>query len=86
MNWRISFLDRYRLVSNSDAHSPGKLGREATTFDCDMDYFAIRRALDDLAEQAMEQAYRRAPQESAEVDLDPATWEKSPFARKKGRP
>jgi DNA helicase II / ATP-dependent DNA helicase PcrA len=45
MNWRVSFLDRYRLVSNSDAHSPGKLGREATTFDCDIDYFAIRNAL-----------------------------------------
>ena len=27
MNWRVSFLDRYRLTSNSDAHSPGKLGR-----------------------------------------------------------
>ena len=39
-------LDRYRLVSNSDAHSPGKLGREATTFDCDVDYFAIRKALE----------------------------------------
>ena len=46
MNWRVSFLDRYRLVSNSDAHSPGKLGREATAFDCDLDYFAIRRALE----------------------------------------
>jgi DNA helicase II / ATP-dependent DNA helicase PcrA len=46
MNWRLSMLDRYRLVSNSDAHSPGKLGREATTFDCDIDYFAIRRALE----------------------------------------
>ncbi|MGK9165089.1 UvrD-helicase domain-containing protein [Inquilinus limosus] len=46
MNWRISFLDRYRLISNSDAHSPGKLGREATAFDCDPDYFAIRRALE----------------------------------------
>ena len=45
MNWRLSMLDRYRLVSNSDAHSPGKLGREATAFDGDMDYFAIRRAL-----------------------------------------
>ncbi len=45
MNWRLSMLDRYRLVSNSDAHSPGKLGREATTFDCDLDYFAIRKAL-----------------------------------------
>ncbi|MFD2251696.1 uncharacterized protein (TIGR00375 family) [Pseudochelatococcus lubricantis] len=46
MNWRISFLDRYRLVSNSDAHSPGKLGREATRFSCEADYFAIRRALE----------------------------------------
>jgi DNA helicase-2/ATP-dependent DNA helicase PcrA len=46
MNWRISFLDRYRLTSNSDAHSPGKLGREATTFDCYLDYFAIKRALE----------------------------------------
>ncbi|HKA74734.1 MAG TPA: UvrD-helicase domain-containing protein [Xanthobacteraceae bacterium] len=46
MNWRLSMLDRYRLTSNSDAHSPGKLGREATTFDCDPDYFAIRRALE----------------------------------------
>jgi DNA helicase-2/ATP-dependent DNA helicase PcrA len=46
MNWRVSFLDRYRLTSNSDAHSPGKHGREATAFDCDMDYFALRRALE----------------------------------------
>jgi DNA helicase-2/ATP-dependent DNA helicase PcrA len=46
MNWRVSFLDRYRLTSNSDAHSPGKLGREATTFDCAIDYFAIKHALE----------------------------------------
>ena len=46
MNWRISFLDRYRLVSNSDAHSPAKLGREATLFDTELDYFALRRALE----------------------------------------
>lgn len=46
MNWRLSMLDRYRLVSNSDAHSPGKIGREATTFETDLDYFAIRRALE----------------------------------------
>jgi DNA helicase-2/ATP-dependent DNA helicase PcrA len=45
MNWRVSFLDRYRLTSNSDAHSPGKLGREATTFDCELDYLAIEHAL-----------------------------------------
>jgi len=46
MNWRVSSLDRYRLVSNSDAHSPGKLGREATRFSCEADYFSIRRALE----------------------------------------
>nr|WP_246361398.1 UvrD-helicase domain-containing protein [Haloechinothrix aidingensis] len=46
MNWRISGLDRYRLVSNSDAHSPPMLGREATVFDTELDYFAVRRALD----------------------------------------
>jgi ATP-dependent DNA helicase UvrD/PcrA len=46
MNWRVSGLDPYRLVSNSDAHSPPILGREATVFDTDLDYFAIRRALE----------------------------------------
>jgi DNA helicase-2/ATP-dependent DNA helicase PcrA len=45
MNWRVSGLDRYRLVSNSDAHSPPMLGREACRFDTAMDYFALRRAL-----------------------------------------
>src|SRR5262249_13180630 len=30
----------------SDAHSPGKLGREATIFDCELDYFALRHALE----------------------------------------
>ncbi len=46
MNWRLSLLDRYRLVSSSDAHSPAKLGREVTVFDSDLDYFALRRALE----------------------------------------
>ncbi|GAA2680532.1 MULTISPECIES: UvrD-helicase domain-containing protein [Actinosynnema] len=46
MNWRISGLDKYRLVSNSDAHSPPMLGREATVFDTELDYFAVRRALE----------------------------------------
>ena len=45
MNWRISGLDRFRLVSNSDAHSPPKIGREATTYDTTLDYFAMLEAL-----------------------------------------
>jgi DNA helicase-2/ATP-dependent DNA helicase PcrA len=44
MNWMCSALDGYRLVSNSDAHSPPMLGREATTLSCDLDYFAMARA------------------------------------------
>jgi DNA helicase-2/ATP-dependent DNA helicase PcrA len=45
MNWRVSSLDRYTLVSNSDAHSPPMLGREATRFHVEPDYFAVRDAL-----------------------------------------
>ncbi|MBN2096711.1 DNA helicase UvrD [Candidatus Peregrinibacteria bacterium] len=45
MNWRLSRNDKYVLVSNSDAHSPQKLGREAIVFDCDMNYPAILNAL-----------------------------------------
>ena len=45
MNWRVSSLDKYRLVSNSDAHSPAKLAREATVFDTEPDYFNIMKAL-----------------------------------------
>lgn len=45
MNWRISALDRYTLVSNSDAHSPQKLAREANQFDTELSYPAIFAAL-----------------------------------------
>ncbi|MBO0871158.1 MAG: AAA family ATPase, partial [Micromonosporaceae bacterium] len=45
MNWRVSSLDRYRLVSNSDAHSAPALGREATLLDSTLDYYAVREAL-----------------------------------------
>lgn len=41
MNWRWSALDKYSLISNSDAHSPSKLGREANVFDTDPSYDAI---------------------------------------------
>lgn len=45
MNWRVSMLDKYQLISNSDAHSPSKLGREATLLDIDMSYDGIFSAI-----------------------------------------
>ena len=45
MNWRISKLDRYQLVSNSDSHSPSKLGREANLLDIDCSYEGLYRAI-----------------------------------------
>lgn len=45
MCWRISELDRYTLVSNSDAHSPPKLAREASLFDTEFSYTALFDAL-----------------------------------------
>ncbi len=45
MNWRLSALDRYALISNSDSHSARRLGREANVFDCAVDYDAIAGAL-----------------------------------------
>jgi len=44
MNWRLKQLDRFVLVSNSDAHSPPKLAREANLFDTELSYPAIYRA------------------------------------------
>lgn len=41
MNWRLSWLDGITLVSNSDAHSPARLGREATVFDTELSYSGI---------------------------------------------
>ena len=45
MNWRLSALDRYALLSNSDAHSPSRIGREANVFDADFSYKGLVDAI-----------------------------------------
>ncbi len=45
MNRLISGLDRFALISNSDCHSPAKLGREANLFSTDLDFLAIKEAI-----------------------------------------
>jgi uncharacterized protein (TIGR00375 family) len=45
MNWAVESLDRFAIISNSDAHSPDKLGREATVFDMRMSYSSLAAAL-----------------------------------------
>jgi uncharacterized protein (TIGR00375 family) len=45
MNWRLSALDGITLISNSDAHSPAKIGREANILDTEMVYGSIMNAM-----------------------------------------
>jgi len=45
MNWRVSGLDGLTLVSNSDAHSPANIGREANYFNTELSYNSIRSAI-----------------------------------------
>jgi len=45
MNWAVSALDRFSIISNSDAHSPEKLGREATILEAEPSFAGLAAAL-----------------------------------------
>ncbi len=45
MNWQLSALDNISLISNSDAHSPAKIGREANVVDAELSYNSIIEAI-----------------------------------------
>ncbi|WP_028582461.1 UvrD-helicase domain-containing protein [Desulfogranum japonicum] len=45
MNRCISSLDRFTLISNSDCHSPAKLGREANIFNTELSFYHMRDAI-----------------------------------------
>ena len=49
MNRMVSALDKYILVSNSDAHSPANLAREANIFDCGMDFGEIYDSINGIS-------------------------------------
>lgn len=61
MNWRWSALDRFTLVSSSDAHSPQKLGREANLFDTELSYDGLFNAL--KSKEGFEGTYEFFPHE-----------------------
>ncbi len=63
MNWMVSKLDRYTLMSNSDAHSAANIGREANLFDCEMSYDAIMNALQHGAKEGFLGTVEFFPQE-----------------------
>jgi uncharacterized protein (TIGR00375 family) len=63
MNWRVTGLDRFILVSNSDAHSASKLGREANIFDSDFSYDGIFSALADVADKSLTATIEFFPEE-----------------------
>lgn len=45
MNWRLSQLDAFAVISNSDAHSPSRIGRECNAFRGPLDWAGLRAAL-----------------------------------------
>jgi uncharacterized protein (TIGR00375 family) len=45
MNWLCSFLDGVTFVSNSDAHSPDRLGRNSNIFNTELSYDSMLEAL-----------------------------------------
>ncbi len=45
MNWMVSALDKFSLISNSDAHSPWKIGREANVFDSAFSFSELKNIL-----------------------------------------
>ena len=63
MNWRLSQLDPYVVVSNSDAHSPPKLGRETTMYDTECTYPAIYKALSDPEDKGLSGTVEFFPEE-----------------------
>lgn len=64
MNWKLSQLNNKTIVSNSDAHSPSRLGREANIFELsDLSYDEITRILKENDKKAFKYTIEFYPEE-----------------------
>ncbi len=63
MNWRISSLDKYALISGSDAHSLPKMGREAIVVDIDEDRLSYKALIDKIKSKQMRMTVEFYPEE-----------------------
>lgn len=63
MNWRLKSIEHLAFISNSDAHSAQKLGREANVFNTELSYFAIMKALKTNDLKAFESTIEFFPEE-----------------------
>lgn len=63
MNWRIAELDGRAIISNSDAHSAEKLGREANVFDTDFSYKGVYDAFTTNDQKALQATIEFYPEE-----------------------
>jgi DNA helicase II / ATP-dependent DNA helicase PcrA len=87
MNRLVSGLDRFALISNSDCHSPSRLGREANIFDTGFDFYSLKDALKQNIYPAFQGTVEFFPEEgkyhfdghrSCSVCLDPVETRKLP--------
>jgi DNA helicase II / ATP-dependent DNA helicase PcrA len=63
MSWRNSSLDKIALISNSDAHSPSRIGREANIFNADLSYSGITQAIKNRDPQKFVETIEFFPEE-----------------------
>ena len=72
MNWAVSALDGFAIISNSDAHSPENLGREATIIDMEESFAGLYEALTKRGSTA-EEAQSKISEQAAGSGIEAAT-------------
>ena len=72
MNWAVSALDSFAIISNSDAHSPENLGREATIIDMEESFAGLYEALTKRGSTA-EEAQSKISEQAAGSGIEAAT-------------